>query len=327
MQPARCENDGIVEAVSVPLSPSAVSHVATLSRARATAVVALFGIALLWGYTWVATKIALRSMGVFEFVALRTSLGALALFVLAFGLQHAWRMRDFRTTLTLGLLQTTGFVGLSAAAVSLGGAGKSAILAYTMPFWTLMLAWFFLRERLRTAQWTAVAIAFIGLILLFGPQAQGVFGKLLAVSSGVLWAAAAIVAKRRGLEGRKDLLALTAWQMLLGSLPLIALALAVPSAPIVWSPMLIAVMAYTAVGTALGWVLWLYVLRTLPAGLASLGTLATPVIAILGSWWHLGERPTPVEARGMLLIAFGLVLLSALAVIHHRRQQLAMAQD
>jgi len=56
--------------------------------------------------------------------------------------------------------------------------------------------------------------------------------------------------------------------------------------------------------------LFYYALARLPAGLAGLGTLATPVIGVITAWIHFGERPTGQDAGGMLLIAVGLGLLA-----------------
>ena len=41
----------------------------------------------------------------------------------------------------------------------------------------------------------------------------------------------------------------------------------------------------------LAWSLWLFVLKNLPASIASLSTLAVPVCGVLFSWWLLGENP------------------------------------
>jgi drug/metabolite transporter (DMT)-like permease len=56
--------------------------------------------------------------------------------------------------------------------------------------------------------------------------------------------------------------------------------------------------------------LFYYALARLPAGLAGLGTLATPVIGVVTAWLHFGERPSTQDLLGMLLIAAGLMLLA-----------------
>jgi drug/metabolite transporter (DMT)-like permease len=56
--------------------------------------------------------------------------------------------------------------------------------------------------------------------------------------------------------------------------------------------------------------LFYYALARLPAGMAGLGTLATPVIGVAAAWVHFGERPSGQDALGMLFIAVGLLLLA-----------------
>ena len=48
----------------------------------------------------------------------------------------------------------------------------------------------------------------------------------------------------------------------------------------------------------------------MPAGLAGIGTPATPVIGVMAAWLQLGERRHPVEATGMALIGTALAMLA-----------------
>jgi drug/metabolite transporter (DMT)-like permease len=134
--------------------------------------------------------------------------------------------------------------------------------------------------------------------------------KALAVGSGVSWAASAIVARWMNRRGPVDVINLTAWQMLYGSIPLVLIAVLVPSRPIEWSGEFIAALAYNVIpATAISWVLWLFILRVLPAGVAGISTLATPVIGIASAAIQLGERVSPIEAAGMSCILAALLVL------------------
>ena len=55
-----------------------------------------------------------------------------------------------------GFFQTTVNMGSTTMAVADGGAGRAAVLVFTMPFWTVLLAWPVLGERVRGIQWIAV---------------------------------------------------------------------------------------------------------------------------------------------------------------------------
>ncbi len=132
-------------------------------------VAALLLLALIWGYTWPVMKLMLDYAEPFPYAAMRTFLGGVGLVALLPLLRRPLRPRALLPTLLLGLLQTGGFLGLMTWALAGEGAGKTAILTYTMPFWLLLLAWLFLGERLRGFQWLAVGLALVGLVLVVAP--------------------------------------------------------------------------------------------------------------------------------------------------------------
>ena len=116
------------------------------------ALTALFLLTLIWGYNWVVMKLAVQFASPFQFAAMRTFSGAIILFIIMALTKRSLAVKEFPTMLVLGLLQTIGFTGLIIWAVSIGGAGKTAVLSYTMPFWVMLFAWPMLgRESTRLA--------------------------------------------------------------------------------------------------------------------------------------------------------------------------------
>jgi drug/metabolite transporter (DMT)-like permease len=286
-------------------------------KAMRLAVAALAVQSLLLGYNWVVMKQGLKYSDPWPFTALRTGLGAVALFAVLVILRKPLRPRYPLLTVLLGLLQTTGMIGLLMWALETGAAGRVSALVYTMPFWALILSWIFLRERIVGLQWLGVFFSLAGLVLVLDPLNLGgtLFSKLVAVGAGISWAASAIVAKRIRRRGPVDVINLSAWQMLFGSIPIIIIALTTSSRPIEWSGGFVAALAYNVIpATAISWVLWLYVLKTLPAGVAGIGTLATPVIGIAAAAIQLGEKVSPLEGVGMgsILAAILVITLSGL---------------
>jgi drug/metabolite transporter (DMT)-like permease len=282
-------------------------------RGARLAVAALAGQSVFWGYNWVVMKIALRHSDPWPFTALRTSLGAVALFALLVALRRPLRPTQPLLTMFLGVLQTTGMVGLLVWALETGAAGRVSALVYTMPVWALFLARIFLGERIIGLQWVAAALALAGLVLVLDPMhlAGSWQSKVMAVASGATWAAGAIVAKVINRRGPVDVINLTAWQMLYGSIPIILIAVLVPAQPIEWSGEFIWALVYNIIpGTALPWLFWLYVLKVLPTGVAGISTLATPVIGITAAAIQLGERVSPLEGAGMGCILAALLVLT-----------------
>ncbi|MDP1537479.1 MAG: EamA family transporter [Burkholderiales bacterium] len=276
-------------------------------------IIALIALCAVWGYTWVILKEGLRYADPWDYAVLRTLPGALLLFALATLRGESLRLQSPRHVLMLGLWQTTGFNALVSLALVSGAAGKTAVLVYTMPFWTVLFAWPVLGERIRGLQWLAVLLSATGLLLVLEPWALGGTwtANVLAVLTGISWAVAAVLTRRwRHLLG-VGTLALTAWQMLLGSLVLVVLAFFLSARPVQWTPYFGFLLGYGMLfGTVLGWALWFYVLKLLPAGMASLSVMAIPAIGVLSARLQLGEQPGTIEALGMLLIGASLAVLS-----------------
>jgi drug/metabolite transporter (DMT)-like permease len=281
------------------------------------AALCLLALGGIWGYNWVVMKLGVAHSSAFDFAAMRAFFGALSLFLVMFAFRKPILPKEIPRTFFLGTLQTTAVLGFSMWALVRGGAGKTAILNYTMPFWLLLFARIALGERLRGLQWLSMGLTLSGLVFILLPFSltSDLKSETLAILSGISWALAAIVAKKLNRRTSLDVLSLTAWQMLFGSIPLIAVAFAVPSGPIDWSLPFIAALAYNVtIANALAWVLWFYALSKLSAGTTGLGTLIIPVIGILAAWVQLGERPGANEAVGIVLIltALGLNVFQAM---------------
>lgn len=291
---------------------------------------ALVVLSLIWGYSWVIIKIALGYADPFSFSALRVAFGALCLFVLLPLSGRGLKPRRVPELMALGVMQTAGYVGLSMWAAAGGAPGRTAVLVFTMPFWTMVLASLYLKESIQRYQWLTALVAGAGLLLVLQPWTitGHTQSKVLAVASGFVWAVSAVMVKRMQARAPMDLLSMTAWQMLFGSVPLAAIALLNPGMHVQWTVPFSLALAFNAIATtAIGWWLWLYVLKVLPAGAAGMSTFAIPVIAMLASWLQLGEQPDRVELAGLVLIAAALLVLTLIALRQHREVIAPVGQE
>ena len=292
---------------------------------------ALFLLTLIWGYNWVVMKVAVQYASPFQFAAMRTFSGAIILFIIMAFTKRSLAVKEFPTMLGLGLLQTIGFTGLIIWAVSVGGAGKTAVLSYTMPFWVMLFAWPMLGEKVQGWQWLAVIFALFGMVLIFDPlhiKADG-FSMFLALCSGIFWAISAIISKKLHQRApHLDLLNITAWPMLLGSIPLVIYALMLDAPPIQWTPVFVGAVLFNVIlSGVVAWLLWLYALQRLNAGIASMASMLAPVIGVGAAWIQLGERPSHIELLGMLLIALALVTISVITIRKHTEVDVAQGQE
>jgi drug/metabolite transporter (DMT)-like permease len=283
---------------------------------------ALSVLALIWGYNWVVMKIAVRYSDPFVFAGMRNLLGAVALFTVVAVRRGSLRPQAFWPTALFGLFQTS-MSGLGIWALHIGSAGRTSVLTWTMPFWILLIAWPVLGERIRGIQWAAVVLALAGLVFVLDPWSlRGVWASILAIGGGLAWAIASVLFKIIRKRHRVDLLPFTAWQTLLGSIPLIVVGLLVAPEGPTWNASFIAALLYNVIpASAIAYILWLYVLHSLPAGTAGISGLAIPVVGVLTAWLQLGERPGALEALGMGLILVALATLNARELRNRRQVQ------
>ena len=282
-------------------------------HARRNAVLLLVLLSLVWSYNWIVMKQVLRYSGPFEFAAWRYALGTLVLFGALRWRRVSLRPPPWGPVLAIGIAQTFAFQALVQLALVDGGAGKTALLAYTMPFWAVLLAWVVLRERPSRVQWTSLAIALLGLALVIEPwRGVGALGSaLLAIAGGLAWAIGMVLSKRVFVRGGVSALSLTAWQMLAGTVGLVLLAVCVPERPIAWTTPFVLALAYNAVlASGLAWLLWSYVVERLPTSVAGLSSLVVPILGVLFAWGVLGEVPSCAEGAGMALLAAALLIVA-----------------
>ena len=283
---------------------------------------ALILLSVTWGYTWVLAKEALSYAPPFAFVAERCVGGALALFLITRLLGKPLKLVAPGATIAIGLTQVTGFMAFQTWALVEGGPGKTAVLIFTMPIWTLLIAWPVLNERIRGTQWLAASGTLTGLILIIEPwnMHTSLLSKILGLAAALCWAIGTVLVKRLRRRQQVDLLSLTTWQMLIGSVPLVLLALLAPEHATNWSITYIEILVFMAVvSTAFCWWLWITILDRVPAWEASLSVLGTPVVAIISSRLILKEEFSLSELAGIVLIASGLALLSLIGWAASRR--------
>lgn len=300
------------------------------SRDRWLLPLGLFILSVTWGYTWVVAKQGLAYAPPFAFAAARCLGGALALFIALKLTGKSLKLAAPGATFIIGVIQVTGYMAFSNWALVEGGPGKTAVLIFTMPIWTLLLAWPLLGERIKGAQWLAALCTLGGLLLIIEPwnMHTSLFSKFLGVLAALCWAIGTVLVKRLRAKQKVDLLGFTTWQMAFGALPLLLIAALVPEHATNWTMDYLGILLYMAViSTALCWWLWISLLDRVPAWEASLSVLGTPVVAIVSGRMMLGEDFRISEISGIVLIGTGLALLSLIGWLANKRSTIAPRQS
>lgn len=284
-------------------------------KASQGAVIALGVTVIIWAYSWIVMKQVLRYAGPFDFAAIRYSAASVLLFLVLVAMRRPLAPPPLLGTAVVGLSQTAAFQGLGQFALISGGAGHVALLAYAMPFWAVLLAWLLLGERPTGKHWLGLALAAVGLLFVITPwEGLGsVASTAYALLGGMFWALGTVWSKRIFQRDRPDPLTFVTWQMAFGAVALVVVALCVPQRSIEWTPAFIGGLFYSVVlAGSLAWTLWLLVVRRLPTTVASVSSLAVPVVSVMMAWAILSERPTPSEWIGIAFIVAGLTAVSGI---------------
>jgi drug/metabolite transporter (DMT)-like permease len=280
---------------------------------RRAALIAIGALALVWGYNWIVIKVATADASPFALSALRTALGALALFAVAALTRRPLASPPVLPTATIGLFQIALMITFQTLALATGGAGKTTVLVYTFPFFVVLLSAIFLDEQLTRMRILAVLLAATGLGFVLYPLDFGHanLSKAFALAAALSWAVGAVLTKRFRAEHDVDLLSFSAWQMAYGAVPVVLLAVVMHGTTVHVTPGFLIALAYIVVpGTALAFWLWFFIIERLSASTAGISSLLAPVVSVAAAWLQLGEDPGTPELIGMALIVGALVVNS-----------------
>jgi len=283
---------------------------------------ALVFLTLIWGMNFMAMKFGLQYAHPVIYNIERAWVASALVFGVLLWERRPLKPESWTAVIVTGFFQTTINTGAITMALAGGGAGRTAVLVFTMPFWTMLIAWPVLHERVRGSQWFAVGFALAGLVLVVEPwNWQGELApKLWATLSGFGWAAGTVATKYFQRHRHIDMLNLIAWQMVAGIVPISLIPLVYPLPPAQWNGIYVSALLYTGViATGIGFILWTAILAWLPAGTASLNMFAIPVIALVSSMLVFGERLSAAEWLGIASIGAGLAIVSVRAWLSGRR--------
>ena len=252
------------------------------------------------------------------FAATRMFLGSLFLFgLLAFQGRLRLPARADKTILiSIAIIQIAFPTALIHSGLLHLGAGRSAVLVFTMPLWVAPLAFFFLKERISAVKLTGLSLGLTGVAALFNPMAFDFTDQSQLIGNGFMLIASfsfatAIILVRRN-PSAAPIIQLVPWQLFLGSVLLAIAALSIEGTPdIQWSSSLVAIMAYNG-PIASGFCFWAYltVSSNLPAMNTAIGSLGIPVIGVISSAFILGESLNLSVVSGLVLILLGILAVS-----------------
>ncbi|HVY04445.1 MAG TPA: DMT family transporter [Burkholderiales bacterium] len=261
-----------------------------------------------WGFNWPMMKMTLAELPVWTFRGLCVASGAAGLFVIAKASGQAIRVpRDQWVRLIVSsLFNVTLWNILIGYGLRMMPAGRSAILAYSMPIWAVLLSAIVLKEKLTPRRILGLALGMAGMAFLLGGELSVVrtspLGALLVLGGAIGWAMGTVYMRRYPVA--IGTAALTAWMLLIGGLPIVLGALVFDWGH--WQPIGTAatvglVYNMTFVFIFCYWA-WFKIASTAPPGVSSLSTLMIPIVGVFSGIWLLGESPQWQEYTSLTLV-------------------------
>jgi len=270
-------------------------------------------LALVWGCNWPVLKLGVTEFAPLTFRALTLPFAALGLLGLAKLSGQSIRVPRplWGKVLVLGLANITIWNGLLLFGVQQLPAGRSAILAFTMPIWSVLFSLALLHEPLSPRKIVGLALGMLGMALLLGDDIRHIqrtpTAALLVLGASVAWAFGTVLLRKWKPPMPQN--ALTGWMMLLGCIPLAVLApffdaqpLRSPSATgwfaLVYNMFLAGTIAHAA---------WYTLARTLPVAVSSMSSLPVPIVGVFSGMLLLGEQPGPGEWAALALVIAAMI--------------------
>ena len=272
---------------------------------------ALLAVYVLWGSTYYAIKIALQNYPPFLLTSIRMLIaGGLMFAVLRWRGEAAPTRKQWRSIVVLAILLTVlsnALVNLAEQTVS---TGLVAIGVAAMPLWAGLFS-AMRGEHPSVREWIGIAIGFAGVLWLnIGTEMNAGWQGLLAVLiAPITWAYGSIWSRKQDLPAP---FMSAASQMLLGSVFACMVGLAIGER-IVEIPTLVptvAMLYLVVAGSIFGFTAYIWLLHHVRPALATSYAYVNPVIAVAIGALLLGEKFNSSAIGAMLLILFGVVLMT-----------------
>ena len=146
-----------------------------------------------------------------------------------------------------------------------------------------------------------LGVAGVALLVLRAGARLDAIGVATALGAAVTMATGVVMSKRW--SSKDPVLAMTSWQLLAGGLLVLPVALLVEGAPPTLGLDNVAGYGYLAIiGGAATYALWFRGIRALPSTQVTFLALLSPVVATTLGWIVLGQRLTPMQALGALIV-------------------------
>ena len=266
---------------------------------------------IIWGLTFVSTKVLLTAFTPVEILFARFFIGAIALFIAMPKRLQAKGCCEEKYFIAAGASGVFLYYFLENASMLWTNASNAGVIVSTAPFFTAL----FSREKKTKWFFVGFAAAMAGIAMIsFGSlevTGEGILGDFLALAAAAVWGIYAVLTKKISTFGYPEVQ--TARRSFLYGLAFMIIPLVFwngwgTERDVFTAQNILNLLFLGIAASALCFVFWSIAVRKLGAIRTSIFIYLTPVITVIASAILIGEAITPLSGAGTLLALAGLVL-------------------
>ena len=290
-----------------------------MKRDRALAYAAFLTVCIVWGTTYLAIRIAVRTIPPMLLTGTRFVVAGLIL--LAISLLRGEAIPRTRRLLTDLFIVAVLMVGIGNFTVVWAEqwvpSGIAALLVATAPFWAVVMERTQKHgERISLRRGMGMLIGFVGVALLVTPTGAGnafevhlVVGAILLQFASMAWQYGTVRAKYNLTEVPS--LMSSALQMLIGGTVVAIIGLATGELHrLTFTAKGLGSLAYlTLFGSVIAYTAYVYALKNLRVTTLTLYAYINPIVAVILGWLILNEQLTALSIVAMLIILAGVAIV------------------
>jgi len=285
---------------------------------RASAIFAVGVVSILWGTTWMASKIGVKYMPALQLSGLRHLIGG-GMYVVYFALikKMVPQKHQFFQILWMSILMFVLSNGLSVLSVVYMPSGLGAVVGAIAPIWVVLFSVFlFKRIKIKPQTIIGIVMGFLGVIITFSEflgairDSDFALGIIFGVISSITWALGTLFTAKQTKD--MDPYFALGWQMFVSGIILNIISFAsgnfvnyasIPAEG--WYSI-----AYLVIiGSVIAFGAYIYALKRLPATLVSIHSYINPIVAILIGTILMNEALTVYIFTGTIVTLVGVYIV------------------
>jgi drug/metabolite transporter (DMT)-like permease len=290
------------------------------TRGKRRGYIALAITCILWGTTWVASKIGVKEIPALQMASIRQLLGGLSFIIFFMGYKKMPfpTVQQFRWIAVMAILMFVFANGLSTWSLKYIPTGLSALIGALYPLSVVVIERLFFKSRsMNVLTFIGLFLGLTGVGIVFyesafnNLNADFIIGLSLSIFAMLSWSVGTIFLSRN--KANINPYYGTGWQMLVSAVILFIMAevtqSTVPLSSISLSAWL-AILYLVIFGSIIAFIAFIYSMKTLPTAISSLYAYINPLVAMVVAAFLLNEKLTINILWGAIVTLIGVYLVN-----------------